>query len=88
MTIEGKTIFDFTTDKKLIAKFIEYAGVNTEEELKSKIAKYGNAYNQNMLLKLAWLTNNKELASAVDSSIRKQVQKTCDDNKDSDVFIG
>ena len=63
--IEGKTIFDFTSDKKIIRHFVKKFEFKDEKELKDFLDKAGSLLNNNCLLELAYLTNNKGLLDAV-----------------------
>jgi len=63
--IEGKTIFDFTSDKKIIRHFIKKFKFKNEKELKDFLDDAGFRVNNNCLMELAHLTNNKELLDAV-----------------------
>lgn len=79
MDIEGKTIFDFTSDKKVIKHFVDMLNFKDEKELKDFLDEAGIKANNNYLIELAHLTNNKELLEAVVKFKKDRSQRICDE---------
>jgi hypothetical protein len=77
--IEGKTIFDFTSDKKVINHFVNMLDLKDEKELKDFLDEAGIKANTNCLIELAHLTKNKELLDAVIKYKDDRDQRICDE---------
>lgn len=86
MTIEGKTIFDFTEDDKILYQFRSRFGFETNDEMKKYFNDIGDVGNSNMLMELSEMTNDSSLKSAV-LDFRKKYSasqlKELNDNKSS-----
>lgn len=88
MKIEGKTVLDFTKDKKVINFFKEKFEVSTDEELKSFFVNLGEVGNVNCLLELAHLTGNKELLDSVVEYRNKENENICKEMNRTGNIIG
>ncbi|WP_407442736.1 hypothetical protein [Fibrobacter sp.] len=88
MSVEGKTIFDYTSDKKIINHFVEKFGFKTEKELKDFLKDAGQTANNNCLLEMAHLTNDSVLLDNVVKDQDKRSETICKDMRKSNNIIG
>lgn len=65
MTVEGKTIFDFTEDEKILSQFRGRFGFKTNDEMKMYFKDIGDVGNSNMLMELSVMINDSSLKTAV-----------------------
>lgn len=88
MNIEGKTVLDFTNDKKIINYFKKKFDVSTDEELKVFLKKSREVLNVNCLLELAHITGNKELLKSVMEYRDKENEIICNEMNRTGCIIG